>query len=115
MCGKTFERARRPCACKMPVPELHATRKISRFYGKIKCGAHFTTTFPFFSCKITRAAPRKIAFLLPSFGNLIRLYPHTHSFISVTWIARKGMLGLHFSMLSQHLRTQTQRSATKHG
>jgi hypothetical protein len=63
--AKIIKCARSPYSRKIPPPELSATRKILGFYSKIKCGGYFTTTFPFFSCKMRRAAQRKIVFLVP--------------------------------------------------
>ena len=54
---------------------VSATRKISGFYGKIKCGLHFTTTFPFFSGKILHRAWPKIAFLHAFPWDLFKAFP----------------------------------------
>jgi hypothetical protein len=80
--AKIIECTRPPCSCKIPLPELSATHKIPRFYSKIKCSGHFTTTFLFFSCKMWRAAQRKIVFLVPLPRNFaLTLALHSHYYI----------------------------------
>jgi hypothetical protein len=69
---------------------VSATCKISRFYGKIKWALYFTTTYPFFCCKMPRGARPKTAFLCPILRRCAQVFPLRSDSRSVTRTGRQS-------------------------